>query len=625
MSVYCRRLFVNARPWQQQLQRQVRRHMVTKRQKNQLENDPKKALAQHWTTPLMDHELVQWRKDHTNTEIPPSSSSSNDALAMAGISKADPEDMIDFASMYDPVIHLPDKPDFSDPRLNYEVATDLSTYLMKYIGVRGPITTAEYMRQALTHPLYGYYTQPSNNHNHNNNHEAIDDESLFDNDWDLQDDDNNNNGDGEIFGPRGDFVTAPEISQIFGECLCIWLILEWERLGCPPQIQLVEIGPGRGTLMSDVLKTAYEISNGRFAQALIRGGGIHMVEVSPVLQSKQQATLSDNNHNFFSNQLTFITEKYKEEIQEELGDENLTWKEKAEQVRLKKETEKEEKKETKQTKKSTSSLTVEWHTRLSNVPKGIPTFFLCQEFIDALPVHSFQKTEDGWRERLVDVDIKSDTTNPDVLLTAKENKKLSKGKKKTRLRFVIPPDATPAAKSLLKIDKDGKMNSNDDDAQVGDILEVCPEGMMLVQDIASRIEESKGAAVIVDYGSPLGTGDTLRAFSKHEQVHVLSHPGQVDVTADVDFNALKQSISRKKNCQAHGSIPQGQFLASMGAVDRVLQLIEKDETTDEQAQELYNALERLVSPQHMGERYQVLALTTTPSNDDDSTTIHGFS
>ena len=615
MSMFCRRWVVGRSSlWQPQ----VRRGMVTKRQKNMLETDPKKALAQHWTTPLMDHELVQWRNDIEQKKILPS----DEEYTLTGISKADPEDMLDFASMYNPSIHLPDKPDFSDPRLNYEIATDLSTHLEKYIGVRGPITTAEYMRQALTHPLYGYYTQPSNHHYH-----VTVEESFFDNDWDLKEDNNdnnNNNMEGEIFGPRGDFVTAPEISQIFGECLCIWLVLEWQRLGCPPQIQLVEIGPGRGTLMSDVLKTAYEISNGAFAQALLQGGGIHMVEVSPILQLKQQTTLSDNHHNF-TDPLTFITEKYKEEIQEEFGEEDLTWHQKAKQVQLKRQQQQQQPSNEKETTKrmENTSLTVEWHTRLSNVPKGIPTFFLCQEFIDALPVHSFQKTEDGWRERLVDVDTKPDTNNPEVLVTAKENKNLSKGKK-PRLRFVIPPDTTPAARSLLNIDKDGNASKvDDDDAQVGDILEICPEGMMLVQDIASRIEESQGAAIIVDYGSPVGSGDTLRAFSKHEQVHVLSHPGQVDVTADVDFHALKQCILGR-NCQSHGSIPQGQFLASMGAVDRVLQLIEKEETTDEQAQELYNALERLVSPQHMGERYQVLALTT-PRNDDESDTIHGFS
>jgi len=224
----------------------------------------------------------------------------------------------------------------------------------------------------------------------------------------------------------------------------------------------------------------------------------------------------------------------------------------------------------------------------------------------------------------VDVDIRPDASTTKThasrsasFVTAKENSHnnaSSKHAKKTRLRFVIPPDTTPAARTLLNIDDNGNWvhGSDDDDAQVGDIIEVCPEGMMLVQDIASRIHEAKGAAIIVDYGSDKGTGDTLRAFSRHEQVNVLSYPGQVDVTADVDFHALKKAVEAHNtpSCKAYGSVTQGQFLTSMGAADRVIQLIERDDTTDEQAQELFNALERLILPQHMGERYQVLALSS---------------
>jgi NADH dehydrogenase [ubiquinone] 1 alpha subcomplex assembly factor 7 len=154
---------------------------------------------------------------------------------------------------------------------------------------------------------------------------------------------------------------------------------------------------------------------------------------------------------------------------------------------------------------------------------------------------------------------------------------------------------------------------HDDKAQVGDVCEVCPEGILLVQDIAQLLEKTTGAALIVDYGQE-GSTDSIRAFSRHEQVHVLSRPGEVDVTADVDFEALRHAVNAKLEDtasnppMAFGPVTQGKFLASMGAMDRVIQLIEDDNTTEEQAADLYYALERLVQPEHMGERYKVLAI-----------------
>lgn len=81
------------------------------------------------------------------------------------------------------------------------------------IAARGPITVADYMRQALTHASLGYYMSR------------------------------------DVFGAAGDFTTAPEVSQLFGEMVAVWCVAQWEALGCPPRVALVEIGPGRGTLM----------------------------------------------------------------------------------------------------------------------------------------------------------------------------------------------------------------------------------------------------------------------------------------------------------------------------------------------------------------------------------------
>jgi NADH dehydrogenase [ubiquinone] 1 alpha subcomplex assembly factor 7 len=90
------------------------------------------------------------------------------------------------------------------------------------------------------------------------------------------------------FGRAGDFITAPEISQAFGECLGLWAAVTWEAMGRPDPVLLVELGPGRGTLMSDALRAAAEVA-APFRAAL----RVHLVEASPRLREAQRARLGD--------------------------------------------------------------------------------------------------------------------------------------------------------------------------------------------------------------------------------------------------------------------------------------------------------------------------------------------
>lgn len=111
----------------------------------------------------------------------------------------------------------------------------------------GPLSVADYMHECLFHPQWGYYNTRS------------------------------------PIGAAGDFITAPEISQMFGEMIGAWLQDLWQRLDQPRKVNLVELGPGQGTLMQDLLRSI----GPNFKKAL----SVHMLEISPVLQNQQQDRL----------------------------------------------------------------------------------------------------------------------------------------------------------------------------------------------------------------------------------------------------------------------------------------------------------------------------------------------
>lgn len=128
----------------------------------------------------------------------------------------------------------------------------LASILAARIRRDGPMTVADYMAAALTEPGAGYYMT------------------------------------GDPFGSAGDFITAPEISQVFGELIGLWSAQCWQTMGSPPSINLVELGPGRGTLMADALRAASLLP--AFKAAI----QVHLVETSPSLKARQKETLSDH-------------------------------------------------------------------------------------------------------------------------------------------------------------------------------------------------------------------------------------------------------------------------------------------------------------------------------------------
>ena len=540
--------------------------------------------------------------------------------------------VVDRDSMFDPTIHLPHAP--KDWK-GYEAATPLSDFLMQRIGVSGqPISTAEYMRHALTHPLHGYYTNSSNQHRaeHDGSLDDDDDDDWDGSEYDIDETETETTnttstgtststgtattdaaGRSTIFGRGGDFVTAPELSSVFGHSLCVWFMTVWQQepLGKPRDIQFVELGPGRGTLMADLLELAHSSKLMDFGQSIRT---VHLVEASWKLRREQQETITKAVGHLVK--LEFMDD----DIQD--GKKNTTSDQK--------EADKKDEEDDNNDKSSSSfvnSIRIEWHDDFSSFQskrdKSVPTMVIMQEFIDALPVHQFQKTDDGWRERMIDV-VSADETNEvgESIPTTPSSPSASENERQLipRLRQVLAPNVTPAVELLLSSSYDQY-----DHFPEGTVVEICPDALFLIQDVAKVLEESQGAALIIDYGEE-GTTDTLRAFSRHQQVPLTSRPGKVDVTADVDFFALKNCLSvdalkRNKDStndsrtlpsssiHAFGPVKQGEFLMKMGAGELTMNVIEKDETTEEQAQAFADALKYLVLPEHMGEKFKVLALS----------------
>ena len=129
-------------------------------------------------------------------------------------------------------------------------ASGLAARIAQHIRSHGPISVAAFMAMALHDPHAGYYARR------------------------------------DPFGRAGDFITAPEISQIFGELIGVWCADLWQQMGAPGSVILAELGPGRGTLMADLLRATANVP------AFHRALRLYLAEASPVLRAEQQRRLA---------------------------------------------------------------------------------------------------------------------------------------------------------------------------------------------------------------------------------------------------------------------------------------------------------------------------------------------
>ncbi len=297
-------------------------------------------------------------------------------------------------------------------------------------------------------------------------------------------------------GEQGDFITAPEISQMFGELIGLWLADLWVRMGSRKRIHYVELGPGRGTLAKDAIGAARRYE---FAPE------VHFVETSAALRKLQREAFPGCHH----------------------------------------------------------------HHDLTTLPDDAPLLIVANEFFDALPIHQLVRSADGWFDRLVGLDGESFT-----FMAGRE-----------RMDHLVPPSWRSAAQ--------------------GAMIETSPAATVLMAEIANRLRDQGGAALVIDYGHmELRSGSTLQALKSHKKVDVFTHPGDADITAHVDFELLKQ-VAEDNGADVMGLTYQGEWLRQMG-IDTRMEALQR--RNPKEGQVIQRQRDRLVEDSQMGTLFKVLGI-----------------
>jgi SAM-dependent MidA family methyltransferase len=310
-------------------------------------------------------------------------------------------------------------------------SSPLEIEIRRRIKAVGPMPVAQFMTLCLIHPQYGYYVTR------------------------------------DPLGTQGDFTTAPEISQMFGELVGLWSAAVWKQMGSPEDVRLIELGPGRGTMMLDALRALQTVPD--FRRALV----VHFVEISPALEERQRQAMGG------------------------------------------------------------IDAPVNWHKSIDDVPPG-RSIILANEFFDALPVHQAVMCVDGWHERVVRI---ADDDS---------------------FQFGHARDPMPLFDQMLPPQLR--------DAPIGTIFEWRTDQIAL--EIGRRVVHGEGAALVIDYGhARSAAGDTLQAVGSHQFANPLHAPGQIDLTAHVDFEALAHA-GENIGARILGPIGQGEFLQRLGIETR---------------------------------------------------------
>jgi NADH dehydrogenase [ubiquinone] 1 alpha subcomplex assembly factor 7 len=303
--------------------------------------------------------------------------------------------------------------------------------------------------------------------------------------------------DHDPFGAKGDFITAPEVSQMFGELIGLVLADCWKQAS--GDAVYVELGPGRGTMAVDAMRSLAMVD---------LDPQVHLVETSAILRASQAELIP----------------------------------------------------------------AAIWHDDISSLPTDVPLMIVANEFFDAMPVEQYVKTMMGWRELMVrHDDIDGFATVP--AQEACEDK--------------VPDDLR--------------------DAHTASVYEQSSTARKLMRDLAKRLAAQGGVLIAIDYGyHDRAAGDTLQAVHAHAYADPFARPGRSDLTAHVDFSALKHAAQSVRGVKVRGPIDQGDWLVAIGIDLRADQLTRANPG---RAAELAAARMRLIHPDQMGSLFKVLGVS----------------
>jgi NADH dehydrogenase [ubiquinone] 1 alpha subcomplex assembly factor 7 len=352
----------------------------------------------------------------------------------------------------------------------------LAQKLAARITASGPISLHDYMEACLYDPEHGYYKNK------------------------------------DPLGRHGDFITAPEISQVFGEIVGLWAGETWRLIGEPDEVRLIELGPGRGTLMGDALRAL------RVLPRFLKSVTVHLIETSESLRAVQRDALSGTPCPvFWHSETGEVPHGAAIVIANEFFDclpvQQYVF----------------------------AEATQCWHERMVNFEAGSFTFGLSTDGLESPLILSFSPRGEG-------------TVRPG---TASE---LRRG-------------ACNSAPSPLgeRAGVRGDWGGIED----GAILEIRPRTAAMLEAFAARAAEAPFAALIVDYGySRPSFGDTLQAVSRHRYTGLFERPGEADLTAHVDFSDLINQ-AQALGLHTSGPMPMGEWLLRLGLEARAGQLLSR--------------------------------------------------
>lgn len=406
----------------------------------------------------------------------------------------------------------------------------LLDFFQEMIKTTGPISLSAYMRQCLTHRDFGYYTT----------RDPLDARS-------------------------GDFITSPEISSVFGEMIGIWLYTVWTSQGSPESINVIEFGPGRGTLIYDVMSVFMKFAGKTNAKVACN---IVLIEASPVLRKEQWSRLCPPEYPFETDEMGFNRSTSKWGTQ-------VTWVDTEKDIQTK---------------------------------TGDANYILAHEFFDALPIKSFTRTENGWRELLVEHTSSVVNTQPKLppseseALKPESDSGVSLESLETDFHLTASRKETPSSTVPTLSDRFK-------DLPVGSRIEVCADAEFYVNKMVELMGDSHtGGALIIDYGlSDEIPENSLRGIYKHKFVSPFFRPGDVDLSIDVDFQNLKLLAS--PHVEVFGPTEQGDWLHELGIGYRFDQLI-KSANLMANKELIYDSYLRLTSKDDkgMGKIYKFLGL-----------------